>query len=105
MNAFRATLVAAGLVMLSATTLPAQSTRIACKDGSKPKIGHFSCWGHGGLVRQAADEPVKPAKAPKAKKAPTPKKKASAKKAHAAATTAHKKKKSARTTVAMQSTR
>lgn len=70
MKVLRASLVAVGLLTLSAATLSAQSTRISCKDGSKPKIGHFSCWGHGGLVREAgAAEPVKAvskAKAPKA---------------------------------------
>ena len=107
MNAFRATLVAASLVTLSAASLSAQSTRISCKDGSKPKIGHFSCWGHGGLVRQA-DESVKPAlkstKAPKPKKATTATKKASAKKAHVPAATPHKKK-SAKTSTATHASR
>ena len=55
MKALRASLVAAGLLTLSAATLSAQSTRISCKDGSKPTVGHFSCWGHGGLVRSAAE--------------------------------------------------
>jgi hypothetical protein len=62
MKSLRVSLVLAGLLLLSATTVSAQTGRMACKDGSKPKVGHFSCWGHGGLVAGAA-KPV--AKAPK----------------------------------------
>lgn len=50
MKSLRVTLLLAGLLLLSATTLRAQATRIACKDGSPPKAGHFTCWGHGGVV-------------------------------------------------------
>lgn len=50
MTTLRVSLATAGLMLLSATTLSAQSTRIGCKDGSAPKVGHFTCWGHGGVV-------------------------------------------------------
>jgi hypothetical protein len=50
MKSLRATLLLAALLLLSTTTLSAQATRIACKDGSPPKAGHFTCWGHGGVV-------------------------------------------------------
>ena len=99
MKALRASLVAIGLLTLSAATLSAQSTRISCKDGSKPKIGHFSCWGHGGLVREAAA--IEPVKTPKAK-AKSAAKKASVKKPAAAKAT---KKKSSTTPPATRSTR
>ena len=68
MKSLRVSLVLAGMLMLSASTLSAQGTRISCKDGSKPKVGHFSCWGHGGLVREAASSAPKADK-PKAEKA------------------------------------
>jgi len=62
MTSLRARLVLASMLVLSASTLSAQtSSRISCKDGSKPKIGHFSCWGHGGLVRETVKSAPKPA--------------------------------------------
>ncbi|MFL5605011.1 MAG: hypothetical protein ACJ8AD_01070 [Gemmatimonadaceae bacterium] len=83
MKSLRVSLVLASILLLSATTVSAQTGRISCKDGSKPKIGHFSCWGHGGLVSGA----VKPAAKPVAKRAPKLDTKPAvkpAKKAHAA---------------------
>ena len=62
MMSLRVPLALAGLMLLSASTLSAQGTRISCKDGSKPKVGHFACWGHGGLVREAANPAPKPVK-------------------------------------------
>jgi hypothetical protein len=59
MNSLRVSLATASLLLLSASTLSAQGTRIACKDGSAPKAGHFTCWGHGGVV----SAPLKKAKA------------------------------------------
>jgi hypothetical protein len=59
MKSLRVSLATASLLVLSASTLSAQATRIACKDGSQPKVGHFTCWGHGGVV----SAPVKKAKA------------------------------------------
>ena len=59
MNSLRVSLATASLLLLSASTLSAQATRIACKDGSAPKVGHFTCWGHGGVV----SAPLKKAKA------------------------------------------
>lgn len=70
------------MLVLGAAPLIAQSSRISCRDGTRPKIGHFSCWGHGGLVREEmkvvarpvvakkekADKSAKPAKATKATK-------------------------------------
>jgi hypothetical protein len=50
MKSLRVSLIIAILLLLSATTLRAQSARVACKDGSQPKIGHFTCWGHGGVI-------------------------------------------------------
>ena len=79
MKAFRVPLALAGLMLLSASTLSAQSTKISCKDGSKPKVGHFACWGHGGLVREAANPAEKPAKK---EKKPAKVKKAKATPAH-----------------------
>ena len=90
MKSLRVSLVLAGLLLLSATTVSAQAGRMSCKDGSKPKVGHFSCWGHGGLVAGATKSV---AKAPKldtkatvkpAKKehVATAAKKSSAKRAH-----------------------
>jgi hypothetical protein len=66
MKTLRASLLLAGLLLLSATTLQAQG-RIACKDGSPPKIGHFTCWGHGGVV----SAPLKKARAAETKPAVT----------------------------------
>ena len=63
MKSLRVSLATASLFLLSASTLSAQATRIACKDCSAPKVGHFTCWGHGGVVSM----PVKKAK-PLAKK-------------------------------------
>jgi hypothetical protein len=78
MKSLRVSLVLAGLLLLSATTASAQTGRLACKDGSKPKVGHFSCWGHGGLV-SGVTKPV--AKAPKLDTKPAVK---AAKKEHVA---------------------
>ena len=75
MKSLRVSLATASLLMLSASTLSAQAARIACKDGSKPKVGHFTCWGHGGVV----SVPAKKAKA--AEKKSIAKKPAAAKKA------------------------
>lgn len=55
MKSLRNTLVVAGLLTLAVSTLSAQSSRIKCKDGSKASVGHFSCWGHGGVVRQQGE--------------------------------------------------
>ena len=79
MKSLRVSLAAAALVVLSASTLHAQAARVACKDGSQPKVGHFTCWGHGGVV--AAPAKSKPAAKPATGK-PAPKK--AAKKAKAA---------------------
>jgi hypothetical protein len=66
MKSLRVSLVLAILLLLSATTVSAQTGRMACKDGSKPKVGHFACWGHGGLVAAVPKNAAKPAvKAPK----------------------------------------
>jgi hypothetical protein len=66
MKSLRVSLVLAILLLLSATTVSAQTGRMACKDGSKPKVGHFACWGHGGLVAAVPKTAAKPAaKAPK----------------------------------------
>jgi hypothetical protein len=89
MKSLRVSLLLAALLLLSATTLRAQAARIACKDGSPPKIGHFTCWGHGGVV----SAPLKKARSAEAK---TAAKKPTAKKASArkpAAKSAAKKKK------------
>lgn len=59
MNSLRNSLVLAGMLLLSASMLSAQATRISCKDGTKPKVGHFACWGRGGLVREAVKSEVK----------------------------------------------
>jgi hypothetical protein len=69
MKSLRVSLVLASLLLLSATTLSAQSSRVACKDGSQPKIGHFSCWGHGGLVAAAPKSLARSAEKPAAKAA------------------------------------
>ena len=60
MKSLRVSIVLASVLLLSASTLSAQTGRMSCKDGSKPKIGHFSCWGHGGLVAGVAKPAVKP---------------------------------------------
>ena len=73
MKPLRMGLAMAGLLTLSAAPLAAQGSKIACKDGSAPKGGHFACWGHGGLVSArppAAHDAAKPKRktsAPKAK--------------------------------------
>ena len=94
MTSLRVSLATASLLLLSASTLSAQATRMACKDGSGPKVGHFTCGGHGGVV----SAPVKKAKAPEkksaakkqAKKPATPvAKKKAAVKARSARTAAH----------------
>jgi hypothetical protein len=88
------------MLVLSASSLQAQASKISCKDGSKPKIGHFSCWGHGGLVTGAvkkdkaaekkAESNVVQAGKPKAEKKKTHAKKT--KKAHAKKSTKKHKK-------------
>jgi hypothetical protein len=99
-------LVVAGMLVLAASPLSAQARRMSCKDGSTPKGGHFSCWGHGGMVTgvaksatktdtKAAAKVVKKDKAPESsvKKATAEKataKKATAKKATAKRATAKK---------------
>ena len=106
MKSFRVSLFLAGMLILPASTLSAQATKISCKDGSKPKVGHFACWGHGGLVREAVNsaprtdrskteaksdksrakgdksKAEKAERAAKKDKAPSKVKKAKAKKAH-----------------------
>jgi hypothetical protein len=99
MKSLRVSFVLTGMLLLSASTLQAQASKISCKDGSKPKVGHFSCWGHGGLVTGAvkkdkaaskadktaekkAESNVVQAGKPKAEKKKTHAKKAHAKKAH-----------------------
>jgi hypothetical protein len=98
MRSLRVSFVLTGMLLLSASTLQAQASRISCKDGSKPKIGHFSCWGHGGLVTGAvkkdkaekkAESNVVQAGKPKAEKKTHAKK---AKKAHAKKSTKKHKK-------------
>ncbi len=72
MKTLRVSFFLTGMLVFGATTLSAQSSRISCKDGTRPKIGHFSCWGHGGLVREEVKAVVKPAaKAEKPKTKPT----------------------------------
>ena len=67
MRSLRVWSIGAALLALSAAPLSAQSSKVTCKDGSKPKSGHFSCWGHGGLVAGAVKhEAGKGAKAPAA---------------------------------------
>jgi hypothetical protein len=68
MKTLRVSLATASLLLLSASTLSAQATRIACKDGSPPKVGHFTCWGHGGVVSTAAKKAKAAEKKPAAKK-------------------------------------
>jgi hypothetical protein len=83
MKSLRVSLVLASLLLLSATTVSAQTGRMACKDGSKPKIGHFSCWGHGGLVAGVPKTAAKPVAKPAPKLDTKPAVKA-AKKEHVA---------------------
>ena len=59
MKSLRVRFVLASMLMLSASTLSAQAGRVSCKDGSKPKGGHFSCWGHGGIVTGALKSAAK----------------------------------------------
>jgi hypothetical protein len=96
MKSLRAPLLLAGMLLLPVSALSAQASRVGCKDGSAPKIGHFTCWGHGGVVtlpmKSAAHAEKKAAasatKAEKhkakasAKKSATPGKKKSPAKAH-----------------------
>lgn len=98
MRSLRVSLALATLLLLSATKVSAQSSRMACKDGSQPKIGHFACWGHGGLVEGKSKSAEKVARKPEAKKvkktvAPAKAKKPTAKqkKAHASLAKGHKK--------------
>lgn len=69
MKSLRASLALAGLFLLPASTLAAQTTRVGCKDGSPPKVGHFTCWGHGGVV--SAPAKARPAAKKSAAKAAT----------------------------------
>lgn len=59
MKSLRVSLLLAGLLLLSATTLSAQASKVSCKDGSPLKSGHFACWGHGGIVTRAAKKEAK----------------------------------------------
>ena len=59
MKSLRVRAVLASMLVLSATTLSAQAGKVSCKDGTKPKGGHFSCWGHGGIVTGALKSAVK----------------------------------------------
>jgi hypothetical protein len=59
MKSLRVSFVFAGMLLLSASTLSAQAGRVSCKDGSLPKGGHFSCWGHGGIVTGAVKTAAK----------------------------------------------
>jgi hypothetical protein len=73
MKPLRVSLATASLLLLCASTLSAQAARIACKDGSVPKVGHFTCWGHGGVVsvpgkKARATEKKPAARKPVAKK-------------------------------------
>jgi hypothetical protein len=72
MKTLRVSCLVTAMFVLGASTLPAQASRISCKDGTRPKIGHFSCWGHGGLVREeiAVKPDTKPTRVAKAKKQP-----------------------------------
>ena len=84
MKSLRVSLATASLLVLSASTLSAQAARIACKDGSQPKVGHFTCWGHGGVVSVAgkkakAAEKKNATKKHVARKAATKSKKADSK--------------------------
>jgi hypothetical protein len=97
MNSLRVTFVLASLLILSASPLSAQASKVSCKDGTQPKVGHFSCWGHGGLVtgavKPAAKTEAKPAsKVAKKDHAARKVKKTAGKKAHATAAKAEKKK-------------
>ena len=59
-------LLAAGIMMLGATTAFAQGT-VTCKDGSKSKGGQGACSGHGGVMQAGGTKDdakaAKPAKA------------------------------------------
>jgi hypothetical protein len=97
MKSLRVTFVLAGLLILSASPLSAQASKVSCKDGTQPKVGHFSCWGHGGLVTGAvkpvAKTEAKPAsKAAKKDHAASKVKKTTGKNAHSTAAKADKKK-------------
>lgn len=72
MKTLRASCLVTAMLVLGASTLPAQASRISCKDGTRPKIGHFSCWGHGGLVREeiAVKPDTKPTRVAKVEKHP-----------------------------------
>jgi hypothetical protein len=90
MNSLRALVVMAGMLALSPARLSAQAGRVSCKDGTLPKVGHFSCWGHGGVVagapKPAAKGDVKQAGKPTAKpKTASKHGKPTGKKAHATA--------------------
>lgn len=93
MKTLRNSFVVAGLLTLAASTLSAQSTRIACKDGSKATVGHFSCWGHGGVVRQQGEPmaDVKPASKAAKKERVAKKSKTASKKPARHVTKTHKK--------------
>jgi hypothetical protein len=72
MRSLRVSLALAGLLLLPASTLSAQAARIACKDGSQPKVGHFTCWGHGGVVSAPLKKARAAEKKPAAKAASKP---------------------------------
>ena len=91
MKSLRARFVLASMFVLSASTASAQASRISCQDGTKPKVGHFSCWGHGGLVREALKSAEKADAKPASK---------AAKKGKAASSTKQPVAKKARPTVA-----
>lgn len=59
MKSLRVSFVLAGLLLLSASTLSAQASKVSCKDGSPLKSGHFACWGHGGIVTTPAKKEAK----------------------------------------------
>src|SRR3954463_13419099 len=69
MKSLRVSPVLAGLLLLcAAPMLSAQATKVGCKDGSQPKIGHFTCWGHGGVVAVPMKKARRAEKAPAASK-------------------------------------
>jgi hypothetical protein len=69
MKSFRALLTIASLLLLSATTVSAQS-QVACMDGSKSAGGRGACSGHGGIRTAARKAEVRAdAKAAKVAKA------------------------------------
>ena len=97
MKSLRVRAVLASMLVLSATTLSAQAGKVSCKDGTKPKGGHFSCWGHGGIVTGALKSAVKSdaktaSKAATKHRAASKAKKTAGNKAHSAPAKADRKK-------------